>query len=247
VDVVGGWISACGMLAALYARHRYGGGQSVASSLLGAAMTLKSGAFLAGDTVVGGPVLDARQTGYGAAYRLYQGADGTWFALAIPDAATWLRLRDAVAGDDLPLSPPMLRTAAAGPGCGPQPEELILEAIFRAKDTATWVRELHLAGVPVEPVDDADRTEYSARFLDDPVNRTLGRVVTYQWGDLGQVEQPCFPPRIGPGAPAPGAAGIAGLGEHTAEVLELVGFDAAERAALAASGTAGGPAAAERG
>ena len=36
---------------------------------------------------------------------------------------------------------------------------------------------------------DADRTEYSARFLDDPVNRELGRVVTYQWGNLGQVEQ----------------------------------------------------------
>jgi crotonobetainyl-CoA:carnitine CoA-transferase CaiB-like acyl-CoA transferase len=75
----------------------------------------------------------------------------------------------------------------------------------------------------------------------------LGRVVTYQWGDLGQVEQPCFPPRTGPGAPAPGAAGIAGLGEHTAEVLELVGFDAAERAALAESGTTGGPVAAEHG
>ena len=74
-------------------RRRDGAGQSVRSSLLGAAMTLKSGAFLAGDTAVGGPVLDARQTGYGAAYRMYQGADGAWFALAIPDAATWLRMK----------------------------------------------------------------------------------------------------------------------------------------------------------
>jgi len=180
---------------------------------------------------------------------MYQGADGAWFALAVPDAATWLRMRDAVAGDDLPLSPPSLRTAATGPGSGPQPEELVLEATFRAKDAATWVRELRAAGVPVEPVEDADRTEYSARFLDDPVNRRLGRVVTYQWGDLGQVEQPCFPPRIGPGGWAPGAsasgaAGIAGLGGHTAEMLELVGFDAAELAALAESGTIGGPVAA---
>ena len=218
VDVAGGWISACGIVAGLYARRRGGGGQSVASSLLGAALTLKSGAFLAGDTVVGGPVLDAKQTGYGAAYRIYQGADGAWFALGIPDADTWLRLRETVARDDLPLSPPPLRLQAGGA----QPEELILEATFRAKEGAAWVRELRAAGVPAEPVDNADRSEYSARFLDDPVNRALGRVVTYQWGDLGQVEQPRFPPRIGPAAPLPGAAGIARLGEHTAELLDCL-------------------------
>jgi crotonobetainyl-CoA:carnitine CoA-transferase CaiB-like acyl-CoA transferase len=240
VDVAGGWISACGILAGLYARRRDRVGQSVASSLLGAGMTLKSGAFLAGDTVVGGPVLDAEQTGYGAAYRLYQGADGAWFALAVPDAATWLGLRTAVARDDLPLSPPPLRTRL---GEGRQPEELVLEAVFRTKDAAVWVRELRAAGVPAEPVDNADRTEYSARFLDDPVNRELGRVVTYQWGERGRVEQPRFPPRIGPGTPPSGPAGIAGLGEHTAEVLEFLGFDAAQRAALAESGTIGVPAA----
>lgn len=245
VDVAGGWISACGMLAALYARRRGGGGQSVRSSLLGAAMTLTSGAFLAGDTVVGGPVLDAQQAGYGAAYRMYQGADGAWFALAVPDAATWLRLRDAVARENLPPAPPPLRTAAAGPRSGPQPEELALEDAFRGKDALAWVRELRAAGVPAEPVDDVDRTEYCARFLDDPVNRKLGRVVTYQWGDLGLVEQPCLPPRFGPGVSAPGAAGIAGLGEHTAQVLELAGFDPAERAALVKSGTVGGQATGE--
>ena len=239
VDVAGGWISACGMLAALYARRRDGGGQRISSSLLGAALTLKSGAFLAGDTAVGGPVLDAQQTGYGAAYRIYQGADSAWFALGVPDAATWLRMRQAVARDDLPLSPPPLRTQ---PG-GPQPEELVLETTFRAKDAAVWVRELRAAGVPVEPVDNADRTEFAARYLDDPVNRETGRVVTYQWGERGQVEQPRFPPRVGPAAPPRGAAGIARLGEHTAEMLALLGYDAAQRAVLAESGTIGGPSA----
>jgi crotonobetainyl-CoA:carnitine CoA-transferase CaiB-like acyl-CoA transferase len=96
--------------------------------------------------------------------------------------------------------------------------------------------------VPVEPVDDADRTEYSARFLDDPVNRELGRVVSYQWGDQGRTDQPRFPPRLGPVMTPPSAAGIAALGEHTAEMLELLGFDAARRTALAQSGTVGGPA-----
>jgi crotonobetainyl-CoA:carnitine CoA-transferase CaiB-like acyl-CoA transferase len=263
VDVTGGWISACGMLAALYARRRGGGGQSVASSLLGAAMTLKSGAFLAGGpvvsgtvvsgtvvsgtvvsgtvvsgtvvsgTVVSGPVLDARQTGYGAAYRIYQGADAQWFALAVPDAATWARLCEVVPGEDLPAFPPPLRTEPAGP----QPEELVLEAVFRSKNAAAWLRELHAAGVPVEPVGEVDRTEFAARFLDDPVNREMGRVVTHHWGDRGRVEQPRFPPRLGP-APQPGArAGIPGLGEHTTEMLASLGFDPEQRRVLAASGT----------
>ncbi len=240
VDVAGGWLSACGILAGLYARRRDGAGQSVASSLLGAAMTLKSGRFFAGDTLVEGPVLDSGQTGYGAAYRIYQGADDEWFALAVPDAASWLRLRQVVARDELPAVPPALRTAV---GVGPQPEELVLEETFRAKDAAAWVRELRAADVPVEPVDNADRTEYCDRFLSDPVNQELGRVVTYQWGDLGQVEQPRFPPRGGPLTQAPGASGLAGLGEHTDQLLELVGYDPAERAALRESGTvAGGPA-----
>jgi crotonobetainyl-CoA:carnitine CoA-transferase CaiB-like acyl-CoA transferase len=186
-------------------------------------------------------VLDARQTGYGVAYRIYQGADGEWFALAVPDAATWARLRESVAGEDLPASPPPLRTELAGP----QPEELVLEAAFRTRDAAVWVRELGGAGVPVEPVGEVDRTEFAARFLDDPVNRELGRVVTYHWGDRGLVEQPRFPPRLGP-APLPGArAGIPRLGENTTEMLESLGFDPEQRRALAVSGTV--PAASDAG
>lgn len=233
VDVTGGWIAACGVLAALYARRRDGRGRTVASSLLGAAMTLKSGAFLAGDRIVEGPVLDGGQTGYGAAYRLYQGADGRWFALAVPDTAAWQRLRALVPDAQLPSEPPPLRTELGGA----QAEELALEAAFKAKEAATWVRELRAADVPVEPVDELDRSTFAARFLDDPVNRSLGRVVTHQWGGRGQVEQPRFPPRMGP-QPLPGAwAGIPRLGEHTAEMLRDLGFGPEERRALAASGT----------
>lgn len=218
IDVTGGWVAACGVLAGLYARRRRGGGQSVASSLLGAALTLKSGVFLAGDRVVSGPVLDAGQTGYGATYRLYEGGDGAWFALAVPDSGAWRRLCDVVRLDGLPDAPPPLRTE---PG-GPQPEETLLAEAFRTKDAAFWVAELQAAGVPVEPVVAADRSEFAAGFVDDPVNRQLGRVVTYDWGDRGRIDQPRFPPRLGPAPPPPASAGIPGLGEHTAEVLASV-------------------------
>jgi crotonobetainyl-CoA:carnitine CoA-transferase CaiB-like acyl-CoA transferase len=232
VDTAGGWVSACGILSALYARRRTGRAQRVATSLLGAGLTLKSGAFVAGDTVVGGPVLDGGQLGYGAAYRFYRGADGAWFAVAVPDVSTWERLRIAVALEGLPEVPPPLRSEP-GP---PQPEEVLLEKTFSTRDTGAWVAALRAAAVPVEPVAEPDRETFVAGFVDDPVNRQMGRVVTHVWGERGRVEQTCFPPRFGP-APRPGApARIAGLGEHTTEMLEALGFDGPARAELAAAG-----------
>lgn len=202
IDVTGGWLAACGILAALYARRTTGGGQSVSSSLLGAALTLKSGAFLRGDQAVSGPILDAGQTGYGATYRLYQTADDHWLALAIPDPETWHRLRATLQLDELPTTPPPLRTTSAGP----QPEEILLEQAFRTKDATAWVDELRAAGIPVEPVPEADRTGFIAGMLDDPVNQ--GRIVSYDWGDLGRVEQLRFPPETGPAPRPPAPAGI---------------------------------------
>lgn len=232
VDVAGGWFAACGILAALCARRRTGFGQRVSTNLLGSGLALKSGAFVAGGTVVGGPVLDGGQLGYGAAYRLYQGADGGRFALAVPDLPAWKRLLSEVAVDGLPVRPPPLRTEP-GP---PQAEEVLLEKAFSARDAGHWVAALQAAGVPVEPVAEPDREAFAAGFFDDPVNRQMGRVVTHLWGERGRVEQPCLPPRFGPDPRPPEPARIPGLGEHTTELLEALGFDRDDRAGLAASG-----------
>jgi crotonobetainyl-CoA:carnitine CoA-transferase CaiB-like acyl-CoA transferase len=245
VDTASGWITASGILAALYARRRAGAGQSVSASLLGAALTLKPGVFIENGTIRGGPLLDAGQTGYGAAYRIYQGADGAWLALAIPGQRAWEALR-AVAGlPGLPPSPPSLRTgrATASPaasatttpgssplapgettaGSGPagsgadtvQPAEALLERAFRTRGAAWWVAALQAAGVPAELVRELDRTGFAAAFTADPVAVQRGRVVGYQWGEHGLTRQPSLAPAIGP-APRPGEmTGIARLGEHT--------------------------------
>jgi crotonobetainyl-CoA:carnitine CoA-transferase CaiB-like acyl-CoA transferase len=245
VDTASGWITATGVLAGLYARRRTGAGQSVSASLLGAALTLKSGAFLQDGATRGGPLLDADQAGYGAAYRIYQGADGGWLALAIPDQRAWDGLR-AVAGlPRLPPSPPALRTgrpavsplaSAATPAgrSGPaegesparsapagsrdwraQPAEVLLERAFRGRPAAWWVAALQAAGVPAELVRELDRAGFAAAFTADPVAVQRGRVVSYQWGDHGLTRQPVLAPAIGP-VPRPATmAGIAGLGEHT--------------------------------
>jgi crotonobetainyl-CoA:carnitine CoA-transferase CaiB-like acyl-CoA transferase len=236
IDVTSGWLSAVSIIAALIARRRSGEGQSVSTSLLGSALLLKSGAFLVGDQPVAGPVLDHDQCGYGATYRLYQAGDDAWFALAVPDESSWTRLGEVV--DGLPASPPPLRIEWDGQ---PQLAEALLEAAFRAKPASHWVAQLRRAGVPVEPVVEKDRVAFIAGILDDPVNRQLGRVVSFPWGARGLVEQPGFPLRFGPAPRPTSRRSIPGLGEHTGDVLASVGFDASKQAALAASGTVQSP------
>src|SRR5262249_32293320 len=157
-----------------------------------------SGAVLDGDRVVAGPTLDAGQDGYGAAYRLYACAGGTWLALAVTDETAWRRLGEIVDAAGLRPSPPPLRAT----GDGPQPADLVLARACATRSAGEWVTALQAAGVGAEVVEDLDRSAFSARFLDDPLNRRLGRVTTYDWGDLGAVDQPRFPPRFGPD-PAP--------------------------------------------
>ncbi len=237
IDVTSGWIAACAVMVGLYARRRTGTPQSVSTTLLGAALTLESGAFLTGDGVVDGPVLDADQTGYGAAYRIYRGGDGAWLALAVPDRSAWQRLGGVVGADGLAPEPPPLRTR----GDERQPEEKVLEQRFATKEAAAWVAALRAAGVPAELVAEYERTEFVARITDDPVNHVLGRVTSFVWGQRGRLDQPGFPVRLGP-APRPTApAHLPDLGEHTDEVLEELGFDARERDALAAAGVTNRP------
>jgi crotonobetainyl-CoA:carnitine CoA-transferase CaiB-like acyl-CoA transferase len=233
IDVTSGWVSAAAILAGLIERRRSGEGQSVSTSLLGSALLLKSGAFLAGDTTVSGPVLDRDQYGYGAAYRIYRAADDAWFALAIPDQTAWDRLREATAIEGLPPSPPPLRTSLEDE---PQLSEKLLEEAFRAQPASTWVQVLAAAGVPVELVVEKDRTGFIAGLLEDPVNRQLGRVVGFGWGERGRVEQPGFSIRFGPEPRPGGRQAIPGLGEHTAEVLSSLGFEREQLAGLATSG-----------
>ena len=61
----------------------------MSTSLLGAGMLLQSGVFERDGEVVAGPTLDGAQTGYGPGYRIYECGDGQWFALVVPDAASW--------------------------------------------------------------------------------------------------------------------------------------------------------------
>jgi crotonobetainyl-CoA:carnitine CoA-transferase CaiB-like acyl-CoA transferase len=234
IDVTGGWLGAAAIISALYARRRTGVPQSVSTSLLGAGMTLKAGSFIAGDTIVEGPIVDREQTGYGAAYRIYRAADGAWLAIALTDAASWDRLRQAIGSDELPTSPPPLRVHR---GEGQQPAEKLLEDVFATRTASDWVAALKGAGVGAELVVEESRGAWVNRILDDPVNRQLGRVVGFEWGPYGWTDQGSLPLRFGPDPRPEAPRLLPGLGQHTDAVLAELGIDEATTAALKASGT----------
>jgi crotonobetainyl-CoA:carnitine CoA-transferase CaiB-like acyl-CoA transferase len=233
IDMAGGWLAATGVLAGLYARARQGRGQGVVTSLLGAGLLLHSGVFERDGELVAGPVLDDRQTGYGPGYRIYQAADGRWFALVLPDRAAWRQLAALPEIDGLPETYAPLRGGAADPAA--RTAEAVLATAFATAPAADWVTRLRDLGLIAEPVEPLDRDGFRHAVLDDPVNRRLGRVVGYRTADWGRFEQIGPLLRCGPDADGGPRLMIPQVGEHTVEVLREQGFGAAEIDALLAA------------
>jgi crotonobetainyl-CoA:carnitine CoA-transferase CaiB-like acyl-CoA transferase len=235
IDMSGGWVAAAGILAGLYARAAGGGGQFVATSLLGAGVLVHSGVFLRDGELVPGPGLDARQTGYGPGYRIYQGRDGQWFALVLPDHQAWRRLASVVSS--LPAAYAPLRGGADDAAA--RRAETVLEAAFTAAPAAEWADRLRGLGLLAELIEPLDRDGFRRAILDDPVNRQLGRVVSYQTADWGHFEQIGPLLRCGPEEPAEPGGGprqmLPGVGEHTVRILTELGLTADEIDALLAA------------
>jgi len=108
-----------------------------------------------------------------------------------------------------------------------------LEAIFRTRTAADWLKRLRDAGVPAAPVNNVD-----AAFAEPPVaEREM--IVEYDHPQVGKVRLPGNPIKMdGMGEtisiPAPM------LGEHTDAILKsLLHLSAQEIAALRASGAVG--------
>ena len=228
IDMTGGWVAAIGMLAGLYARSRGGGaGQVVETSLLGAGVLLHSGVFFRGGTLVRGPALDPSQTGYGPGYRIYECDDGQWLALVVPSADAWHRLacllpeQAALPGQYAPLRGGSLDAVA-------REAEAVLEAAFGSGTAAAWTRRLRDAGLLAELIEPLDRDGFRRRILDDPVNRQLGRVASYETADWGWFEQVGPLVRTGPSAGASPRLMLPRVGEHTVSVLAELGFSPAE-------------------
>jgi len=222
IDMTGGWVAAVGILAGLYSQSLSGRGVRVATSLLGAGMLLRSGVYQRDGHPMCQPQLDPLQTGYGPGYRIYEGGDGGWLALVLPDAAAWQRLRSMPEASSLPETYAPLR---GGPDdAAARRSEEVLEEAFATAGAADWVARLRGLSIPAEAVPAMDRDRFRQGILDDPVNRQVGRVASYATDDWGYFEQIGPLLRCGPDADGGPSLMIPGVGEHTEAVLADLGF-----------------------
>jgi hypothetical protein len=183
--------------------------------------------------LVRGPGLDPQQTGYGPGYRIYEGSDGNWFALVLPDDAAWLRLASLPEAASLPATYAPLRPGAADTAA--RQGETVLEAAFATAPAAEWAARLRGLGLLAEPIEPLDRDAFRRGILDDPVNRQLGRVVSYETADWGHFEQIGPLLQCGPEVGGGPRLMLPGVGEHPAEVLTELGLRGDEVDALLAA------------
>jgi len=230
VDFSGGLVAALSLLAGLHAARRDGVGLDCDVSLFDTAIGML--------TYVGTWHLSAghepARTSRSAhpslvPFQNFPTADG-WIVVSCPKEKFWLRLAAAVGRAELAQDERFATFEARRANA----TALIaaLDAAFRARPTDHWVAALTAVGVPCGPVNDVERA------LRDPQTAARDMIVTTDHPALGVVRQPASPVRAGPGRPAHRRAPR--RHEDAQEILrDLLGYDDARRAALAAAGAFG--------
>ncbi|GMG81727.1 CoA transferase [Paralimibaculum aggregatum] len=227
-DITAGILGAMGACAALESRRRTGRGQRVDTSLFEAAIThtywQSAIAFATGESP--GPMGSAHPLN--APYQAFETADG-WICVGAANQANWERMIGLIGAEALGADPRFASNADRMANRAAL--EAALNAIFRTRGTADWLATLEAGGMPAGPVNSI------AEMHADPQTLAREMVVETEHPTAGRVPTLGLPVKF---SETPG--GVQGpaprLGEHTAEVLAEAGYDAAEIAALLASGAA---------
>jgi crotonobetainyl-CoA:carnitine CoA-transferase CaiB-like acyl-CoA transferase len=141
----------------------------------------------------------------------------------VRDENEWRRLRLLPEMTALPETYAPIRAGARVAAA--RRAEVVLEAAFATSTAADWATRLNGIGLLAELVEDADRDAFRRGILDDPLNRQLGRVASFETADWGRFEQIGALTRCGPGLDGRAPQMIPGVGQHTVEVLTELGFD----------------------
>jgi len=228
-----GLLGAAAIMLALYHRRRTGQGQYLEHPQLNA--TLLMGMHLmrtADGAVVGSTNLDGRRLGGDPLDRLYPTADG-WLCVSARTDAEFGRLSTTAGLEQLALDPRF----ADRDGRQAHADALasVIEAALVQGTTDKWCGAFEAAGVACEVPAGPDAP---LRLLRDPEQRRAGRVEEYAHPRWGTTRDIAVMVRLSgaderPGRPAPE------IGEHTAEILDLLGYSEPEMTSLHDGGAVG--------
>jgi len=216
-----------GIILGLRRRAQTGRGQFVESDLLSSALFFNSDVLIGREGPLGRPVLDKRQMGLGALYRLYETREG-YLCLACLNDDHFRALCAALGREDI-LSDPHF--APAQRCAHDKALSDLLERVFLGKTAAEWFSLLDNAGVPCE----VSSETFGETFFSDPDAITNELVAEYAHGEYGTLRQWG---RLWEFSETPGKIwGPPPLhGEHTKTILAELGYNTSEMAELRAKG-----------
>jgi crotonobetainyl-CoA:carnitine CoA-transferase CaiB-like acyl-CoA transferase len=225
-DINAGILAALGIVSALVARATTGRGQMVETSLMEAAIqqTYWQAAIFFATGVNPGPTGSAHILA--APYQAFPTRDG-WINIGGANQSNWERIVKVIGRPGLAQDARfrtngdrMKNLAALTP--------LVAERL-RERSSAEWIRAFEEAGVPVGPVNRI------GDMLADPQVKARQMVIEVEHPRAGRVKAVGMPIKF---SATPGEARRAAplLGEHTREVLEAIGYSAADIEKLAAEG-----------
>jgi formyl-CoA transferase/CoA:oxalate CoA-transferase len=211
-----------GILAALYERGRTGRGQKVDCSLLETALGFSG--WTGAAWLVDGqePRRQGARHRQNAPYQRFATADG-YLMVGAATQELWERFARALGQAEWVEDARFRRNADRLRNREALEKEI--EAVLARRPTADWVAALDAAGVPSGPV-----STYAQLFA-DPQVRHLEMVVHADDPELGRVPHVRTPVRLSRTRVAVRSVAPR-LGAHTAEVLEGLGYKAAELEAL---------------
>jgi len=223
IDVTGGVFGAMGILAALEERHRTGKGQQVKSSLYESTVFLV-GQHIAQYAVTGTPAapMPARVSAW-AIYDVFDTKDEEKVFVGVVSDTQWITFCEDFGFDEL-LAEEYLR---ANNNRVQERERIIpvVRAKFATMSCDELMAKLESSGLPFAPI------ARPQDLLDDPHLAESGGLLDMTLPDGTDVRLPALPfemdgDKFGARLDPPRS------GEHTAEVLSEIGYDAAEIAEL---------------
>lgn len=227
VDVTAGLFAANAIQAALFARVRTGRGQVIDISLLDSQVAWL--ANVASNYLVSGQRSGRFGNGHPTIvpYQSFRARDG-FFCLAVGNDGQWQRLCRMLGHPELAVDPHF----ATNPARVQHRNELIavLQEIFLTQDTAFWLREITVAGIPCGPVQTIDQV------FADPQVLARDMLWTVPHPTAGEVRLTGSPLKLSE-TPVTCRAHPPLLGEHTDEILtSLLNYSGEEVARLRAEG-----------